>query len=185
MIVVAEAANGREGIILARSEKPDVIVMDISMPDLNGMEATQRIVADNQNVRIIGLSMNADRRYVVAMLEAGAAGYVLKNAAAAELIRAIHVVRSDRRYLSPEVAWPDLEFVSASSASTREDPLSAREREVLQLLAEGQTSKEIGATLDVDVATVETHRRRIMAKLKFRTVAELTKYAVREGLTSS
>jgi len=114
MTVVAEAANGREAVIVARREKPDLVVMDISMPDLNGMEATKRLLADDPKAQIIGLSMNADRRYVEAMMQAGAAGYFLKNAAAAELIHAIHVVAKGGKYLSPEVAWPGLELLSAA-----------------------------------------------------------------------
>jgi DNA-binding NarL/FixJ family response regulator len=183
--VVGEAADGHEAIAVARSTRPDVIVMDVSMRGLNGIDATSRILSELPESKVIGLSMNADRRYVLAMLGAGAVGYVLKDAAADELLRAIHTVAAGQTFLSPEITGivvaraVKAELPAESPGGT----LSTREREVLQLLAEGYTSKDIGAELHIAISTVETHRRQIMGKLKLRSVAELTKYAVREGLT--
>ncbi|HEX7604521.1 MAG TPA: response regulator transcription factor [Polyangiaceae bacterium] len=184
--VVGEAADGHEALALAQTLRPEVVVMDVSMEGLNGIDATARLACEHPGIKVIGLSMNADRRYVLAMLSAGAAGYLWKNAAADELIRAIQAVAAGRTYLSPEISGVVIETaVNASlpaqvaTAST----LSPREREVLQLLAEGRTSKDIALTLHIGVPTVETHRRQIMGKLKLRSIAELTKYAIREGLT--
>lgn len=187
MVVVGEAANGHEAIALLPKIHPNIAIMDVTMPGLNGIEATRRIRSEAPGVKVIGLSMNSDRRYVVAMLSAGAAGYLLKNAAADELIRAIHAVAAGQTYLSPGIAGVVVDTMlhqAAVAETPKATALSSRERQVLQLLAEGQTSKEIAAQLDVTVATIETHRRQIMDKLNIRSIAELTKYAVREGLTS-
>ncbi len=180
--VVGEASNGREAVSLALRLAPKIVLMDLSMPDLNGVDATRQIVAATPNVRVIGLSVSADRRSVLAMFSAGARGYVLKNAASDELRRAIGVVLAGPRYVSPLVADTVLE--SAIHKGVEPRALSSREREIVQLLAEGHTSKEIATTLRVAVSTIETHRRQIMRKLDVRSVAELTKYAIREGLTS-
>ena len=183
--VVGEAANGHEAVALAIREKPDIVVMDISMPELNGIDATRRIADAVKGIKVIGLSMNADRRYVVAMFSAGAVGYLPKNAASEELIRAVHTVASGLKYVSPSVAALVVDrCVDEARPATSTKPLSQREREVLQLLAEGNSSKDIANRLDLAVPTVETHRRQIMDKLSLRTIAELTKYAIREGLTS-
>jgi two-component system, NarL family, response regulator NreC len=185
--IVGEASNGHEAIVLALRHKPEVVVMDISMPDLNGVDATRRLVTELGRVKVIGLSMNADRRYVVAMFEAGASGYLLKNSASDELIQAVRAVASDLTYVSPAIASVVVGgFIAPSVRSERKSdrPLSPREREVLQLLAEGKSSKDIALRLSLAVATVETHRRQMMDKLSLRTIAELTKYAIREGLTS-
>jgi DNA-binding NarL/FixJ family response regulator len=128
--------------------------------------------------------MNSDRRYVIAMFEAGAVGYMLKNAASDELIQAVRAVRDDLTYVSPSIASIVVDQCIAPSSSKSDRPLSLREREVLQLLSEGKSSKDIAGVLHVAVATVETHRRQIMDKLNLRTIAELTKYAIREGITS-
>lgn len=183
MCVVGEAADGHEAIALASSTRPDVVVMDISMPGLNGIDATRRITSELPGIHVVGLSMNVDRRYVLAMLSAGAMGYLLKDSAASELVRAIRTVAAGQSYLSPGITGVVID--TALHTATPEEPptLSVREREVLQLLAEGRTSKAIGATLHIAVTTVETHRRQIMSKLNLRTIAELTKYAIREGLT--
>lgn len=177
--VVGEAADGHEAIEVARTACPDVIVMDVSMRGLNGIDATRRIVAELPEIKVIGLSMNSDRRYVLAMLSAGAVGYLLKDAAADEFVRALHAVVAGQTYLSPAITGIVID--SAVNASHPEgapaSALSTREREVLQLLAEGRTSKEIGKQLHVAITTV-------MSKLRIRTIAELTKYAIREGLTS-
>ena len=192
--VIGEAANGRDVIPLVAELHPDLVVMDISMPELNGIDATRRLLAQFPDLKVVGLSMNSDRRYVVAMFAAGAAGYLLKSSASEELIQAVRVVATGLKYVSPAVAGSFLDDymdhaqgaqpASGSSGPGMSKPLSSREREVLQLLAEGNSSKDIAAQLDIAATTVETHRRQIMDKLQLRTIAELTKYAVREGLTS-
>jgi len=185
--VVGEAADGHEALSEVRRLQPDIVVMDIGMPELNGIDATRRISTEIPSVKVVALSMNADRRYVNAMLEAGAVGYLLKNSASEELLTALHVVTRGETYVSPAIAEGAVDRAALGGAAERQElmrPLSAREREVLQLVAEGKSSKEIAAALQIAVPTVETHRRQIMAKLNLRTIAELTKYAIREGLTS-
>lgn len=194
--VVGEAGNGHEAIALAHSLRPDIVIMDISMPELNGIDATRRLVAELPEIRVIGLSMNSDRRYVLAMFAAGAVGYLLKSSASDELVRAVRTAASGQKYVSPAIAdivvgqvVNGTEPPSAQRRSPTPDApvtkaLSQREREVLQLLAEGKSSKQIASVLKLAVPTVETHRRQLMAKLSLRTIAELTKYAIREGLTS-
>ena len=184
--VVGEASSGHEAVALAHKLRPDLVLMDISMPDLNGIDATRRIVAE-MRTKIMAVSMNADRRYVVAMFKAGAVGYLLKNSSSEELIQAVRAVAQDQRYVSPAIAGvvvDDMVGRVTSSEDPSDDHLTQREREVLQLLAEGRSSKNIGSSLGIAVTTVETHRRQIMTKLNLRTTAELTKYAIREGLTS-
>jgi two-component system response regulator NreC len=186
--VLGEAEDGRMVLRMAADLAPDVIIMDVAMPDLNGIEATRQIVAALPGVKIIALSMHDDRRFVLNMLKAGAAGYMLKDCAFKDLAKAIRVVMSHRTYLSHEVA--DIVVKDyLSSANPQESSafqlLSPREREVLQLIAEGKTSALIGESLHISIKTVETHRQQIMVKLKIRSVAELTKYAIREGLTSA
>ncbi|MGO8762966.1 MAG: response regulator [Desulfobaccales bacterium] len=188
IVVLGEAEDGRMIERMARELAPDVIIMDVAMPDLNGIEATRQIVAELPGVKIIALSMHDDRRFVLNMLKAGAAGYMLKDSAFTDLAKAIRVVMSGKTYLSHEVT--DIvvkDYVSSSqpAESSAFHLLSPREREVLQLLAEGKTSALIGERLHISVKTVETHRQQIMVKLKIRSVAELTKYAIREGLTST
>jgi DNA-binding NarL/FixJ family response regulator len=185
--VVGEASNGREAVAVATRLRPDVVVLDIAMPELNGVDATRRLTAELPGIKILALSMNSDRRYVVAMLEAGASGYLLKNAASSELLDALNAVSRGQTYLSPAIAGSvvDLAIHKGPARTAAGRPLSTREREVLQLLAEGNSSKEIAAALTIAVPTVETHRRQIMEKLGLRTVAELTKYAIREGLTTT
>jgi DNA-binding NarL/FixJ family response regulator len=186
--VVGEAATGHEAVAEARRLRPDVLVMDIGMPELNGIDATKRLAAELPTVKVLALSMNADRRYVIAMLEAGAAGYLLKNSASDELLTALDAVARGDTYLSSVVAGSVVARAIHGRSSPRgseERPLSVREREVLQLVAEGKSSKEIGVILRIAVPTVETHRRQIVEKLNLRTVAELTKYAIREGITSA
>lgn len=185
--VVGEADNGRDAIEMARRLKPDLVLMDIAMPDLNGLEATRQIVDLNAGIRIIILSMHSSRQFVNEVLKAGASGYVLKNTASREVPLAVTAVAEGKVYLSPAIAGVVVEeYVRHIPApgETAFSMLSAREREVLQLLAEGKTSKEIGATLHVSPKTIESHRAQIMDKLNLRTVAELTKFAIREGLTS-
>jgi two-component system, NarL family, response regulator NreC len=188
MEIVGEASNGREALVLAHKLRPGIVVMDITMPELNGIDATRRIASELPEVKVIALSMNSDRRYVLAMLSAGAWGYLLKNSASEELTRAIETAAANQKYVSPLIADAVVQSAirepTAKVASEGVSALSAREREVLQLLAEGRTSKEIALKLGVAVTTVETHRRQIMSKLSIRSIAELTKYAIREGLTS-
>jgi two-component system response regulator NreC len=186
--VVGEAVDGRMTERLARELVPDVIIMDVAMPDLNGIEATRQIVAELPGVKIIALSMHDDRRFVLNMFKAGAAGYMLKDCAFKDLAKAIRVVMSHKTYLSHEIADIVVKDYLASSSPAESSVfqlLSPREREVLQLIAEGKTSPQIADNLHISVKTVESHRQQIMIKLKIKTVAELTKYAIREGLTSA
>ncbi len=187
MEVVAEASDGREAMKLIRELKPDVVVMDITMPDLNGIEATRQITSGYPKVKVVALSVHSDKRFVLGMLQAGAAGYLLKDCAFEELADAIRAVVESHTYLSPEISDIVIkDYVRQSSSPERvvSSSLTAREREVLQLMAEGSATKTIASTLNVSVKTVETHRQHIMNKLNTRSVAELTKYAIREGLTS-
>lgn len=184
--VVGEAADGRSALEMVRSLRPQVVIMDVAMQDLNGIEATRQIKAEFPDVKVIALSAYADKRYVLGMLEAGASGYVLKRAAYDELRRAVESVLSGMHYLSPQVtrAVTELRGSSAQAPSAAGGALlAAREREILQLVAEGHSSGEIAQRLGISLSTVETHRRNIMKKLDVHSVAELTKYAIREGLT--
>jgi two-component system response regulator NreC len=185
--IVGEADNGISAVRMARDLKPDLVLMDIAMPDLNGIEATRRIMIESPGVKVIALSMHADKRFVKGMFAAGAAGYVLKGSAFEEVASAIKTVTAGRIYVSPKITDQVLadyvKQLTKPSAGT-ESPLSGREREVLQMLAEGKSSRMIAEHLHVSVTTVDTHRKHIMDKLGFRSIAELTKYAVREGLTS-
>ena len=186
--VLGEADDGRMILRMARELEPDVIIMDVAMPDLNGIEATRQIVGELPGVKIIALSMHDDRRFVLNMLKAGASGYMLKDCAFKDLAKAIRVVMSHKTYLSPEVAdivVKDYLSTTQPTESSAFNLLSPREREVLQLIAEGKTSAKIAESLHISTKTVETHRQQIMVKLKLKSVAELTKYAIREGLTSA
>ena len=185
--VVGEAADGRTALLLARVLSPQLVVMDITMPAMNGMLATRQILAANRAIKVLVLSMHADRRFVAETLSAGASGYLLKDGAFEELVHAIKVVVDGKIYLSPAVAGlvvDDYKKRLATSESAVAPVLSGRESEVLQLLAEGRSTKEIAASLKISVKTIESHRHQIMAKLGLKSVAELTKYAIREGLTS-
>ena len=185
--VIGEAASGRSAVELARQLVPDVIVMDISMPDLNGIDATRRIKERSPGIQVLALSAHADRRFVAGILAAGAAGYILKDSAFEELCRAIHTVAGKQVYLSPAVAGGVVEAslgLTPANGASGAAVLTSRQREVLQLLAEGLNAKRIAARLHVSVKTVETHRAQTMKKLGCQGVAELTKYAIREGLTT-
>jgi DNA-binding NarL/FixJ family response regulator len=187
LTVVGEAATGFEAATLARELKPDIVFMDISMPELNGIEATRRIVDENPEVQVVILSMHADRRYIQEALRAGAKGYLVKDSAPEELLRAVAKVMRGQFYLSAQIneqVIADFIRLTESGSPTPFSLLSAREREVLQLLAEGKSTREIADKLNVSVKTVETHRQHLMDKLNMHTVAELTKYAIREGLTT-
>lgn len=187
MEVAAEAQDGLTATKLARKLMPQVIIMDIGMPEMNGIDATRQIISENKDIRIIALSMHSDRRFVLEMLKAGASGYLLKDSAFEELVNAVHTVMSGQSYLSPritDIVVKEYLYNLPKSECTVFTVLTVREREVLQLLAEGKSTKQIASTLNLSVKTVETHRQQIMDKLEIRTVAELTKYAIREGLTS-
>lgn len=187
MKVAAEADNGREAVRRAVELAPDVVIMDISMPGLNGIEATRQIIARLPSVRIIVLSMHSDKRFVVEMLRAGAKGYLLKECAAEELINAIRSVSKNVVYLSPGIAGDIVrDYVNLVSADEIKicPVLTAREREVLQFIAEGRNTKEIAHELNISVKTIETHRKQVMDKLDIHNIADLTKYAIREGLTT-
>lgn len=187
MEVAAEAQDGLAVTKLARKLLPQVIIMDIGMPEMNGIDATRQIISENKEIKIIALSMHSDRRFVLEMLKAGASGYLLKDSAFEELVNAVHTVMSGQSYLSPritDIVVKEYLYNMPKSESTVFNVLTVREREVLQLLAEGKSTKQIASTLNLSVKTVETHRQQIMDKLEIRTVAELTKYAIREGLTS-
>lgn len=186
MKMLAVANNGRAAVKLARELSPDVVVMDISMPGLNGIDATRKIVSENPQIKVIALSMHSERHYIQQILKAGARGYVLKDSAFDELIAAIHAVIRENRYLSPKITSVVLD--DYLQREERGEPanaaLSTREREVLQLVAEGQSTRQIAARLHLSVKTVETHRAQIMRKLNLNSLAELIKFAVREGLTT-
>jgi DNA-binding NarL/FixJ family response regulator len=186
MEVVGEAADGREAVALARRHRPSVAVLDLAMPVLNGIDAAREIAAARLGTRIIILSVHSERCFVTEALQAGAAGYVLKDCAFEELANAIRAAAAHRTYLSSAVAQivvADYIGRSARQPSTVFAVLTDRERQVLQLLAEGRSTKQIAADLAVSIKTVETHRSNIMKKLGLHSIAELTRYAIREGLT--
>jgi DNA-binding NarL/FixJ family response regulator len=187
MEVIADAENGRKAITLAEKLLPNVIIMDVSMPDMNGIEATRKIVSEIPDIKVIALSMHSDRRFVLGMLEAGASGYLLKDCAFGELAGAIHQVVTGNTYLSPKIADVVVKGYlnkTNESSATAVALMTSREREILQLIAEGLTAKEIAAHVFLSIKTVETHRRNIMQKLNMHSVAEMTKYAIREGLVA-
>jgi len=188
MQIVGEAENGHATVGLAAKTSPHVIVMDVSMPDLNGIEATRKILQANPRVKVVGLSGHADQHFVREMLIAGASAYLLKHTAYDELLRAIRAVMNGKKYLSPDVARGVMDAYVELSRPLSDHPafvvLTDREREVLQMTAEGQSTKDMASRLEVSIKTIETHRRNIMEKLELHSVAELTKYAIREGLTS-
>jgi len=182
--IVGECSSGRQAVVLSRTLEPDVVVMDVGMKDLNGIDATRQLRAEFPKVQVIALSSHSDSRYVSAMLEAGACGYVLKANAYADLRRALQAARQHKSFLCAEVTQGVVNASLLGPGSGVEPPvLSEREREVLQLLAEGLSSPQIGKRLYIATSTVETHRRSIMRKLDIHSVAALTKWAIREGLT--
>jgi len=184
--VVAEAENGRTALQLARELMPDVVVMDVTMPDLNGIEATHRLITEFPDIKVIALSMHSDHRLVSGMLAAGASGYLLKDCAFEELEKAIRTAVDNNIYLSPQLTKTVINHYVRNPSPAKSlafSVLTAREREVLQLLAEGKNTKKIAFGLGVSIKTIETHRRRLMKKLNVTSMAELTKLAVREGVT--
>jgi two-component system, NarL family, response regulator NreC len=179
--VVAEAGDGREAIQSARETRPDVAALDLSMPLLNGLEAARQMAAWTQGPRVILLTVHAEDRYVLEAVRAGVRGYVLKKQAAADLVRAIREVSGGGVYLSPGISAAVVEAVR-SPRSVPEEPLTPRGREVLQLIAEGKTTKEIAVLLGVSVKTADAHRTRLMQKLDIHDIASLTRYAIRQGM---
>jgi two-component system response regulator NreC len=187
MEVVGEADNGRAVVRLVQEKSPQVVIMDISMPDLNGIEATRQIIANSPGVKIIALSMHSDSLFVLNMFKAGASGYLLKDCALEELVKAVRTVLSRKIYLSPgisDIVIKDFVIGWSPPDSSAYSILTTREREVLQLMAEGRNTNQIAESLCVSVKTVEAHRKQLMNKLDIHSVAELTKYAIRQGLTS-
>lgn len=187
MEVIGEAENGREAVRLAQDLSPNLVIMDVTMPDLNGIDATRIITSGADKIKVIALSMYSDKQFVQGMIQAGASGYLLKDCAFEELVSAIRAIMQGNTYLSPGVAGivvQDYLTKLSSDKSSATSVLTAREREVLQLIAEGNSTKAIASRLNVSVKTVETHRRQMMEKLGIFSIAELTKYAIREGLTS-
>jgi DNA-binding NarL/FixJ family response regulator len=182
--VVGEAGDARDALEQAAALSPDVVVLDFRLPDLNGVEVAARLRDAGSQARVVALSAFADKRFVTAMLRSGASAYVTKSAAGTELVRAIRAVAAGHGYFSPEIAGALAAEVRDQPLAGEAQPLARREREVLRLIAEGVRSPAIATQLHVSVATIEVHRRNIMRKLGLRTVAELTKHAIREGIIS-
>jgi len=181
--VVGEATDGREAVKLCRELSPDVVVMDVAMEGLNGVEATRQIVQHNSKIKVVALSMHSNKRFIIGMFKAGAYGYLLKDCDASELITAINTVAQNKKYLTQGISGVILDELM-TGAQEENTELTAREKEILQLIAEGKSSKEIGEMLFLSSKTVDAHRKNIMDKLSLHTIPELTKYAIRTGLTS-
>lgn len=185
--VIAEAENGHDAVRLSRELSPDVVIMDISMPDMNGIDATRLILDDHPGLKVIALSMYSDRLFVSGMLEAGASGYLLKDCAFEELVRAIRSVMDDQAYLCSKIVGMVIHRSSNRILVSRapcHTSLTPREREVFKLLAEGLSTRGTAEQLGISPKTVEAHRRNIMEKLNVKSVSELVKYAIREGVVS-
>ena len=181
MSIVGEAGNGREALELAESLHPDVLVLDVAMPELNGIEATRRLAASSPRSRVLALSMHKDSVYVREILRAGARGYLLKDSIDSDLVNAVRAVAKGDGYLSPAIS----DAVLTDYRRHVTDPLdllSSREREVLQMIAEGKTNKEIASALNLSVYTIDAHRGKIMEKLNLHSTGELVRFAVRNGL---
>ncbi|HET7199822.1 MAG TPA: response regulator transcription factor [Burkholderiales bacterium] len=185
--VVAEAGNGSEVLELARTHRPDIVLLDISMPGLGGLEASVQLKQELPGVRVVMLSMHANEEYVLQALRAGAAGYMLKDSATGELELALKAVMQGETYLSPPISKQVVEgYVQrVGSEQPAADNLTPRQRQVLQLIAEGHSTKEIAYRLELSVKTVETHRAQLMERLHIRDIAGLVKYAIRNGIVSA
>jgi two-component system response regulator NreC len=187
MEVIAEAQDGLQAVELAKELAPDVVLMDIAMPNINGIEATRQILKENPDIRIIALSVHFDKHFVTEILKAGASGYVLKSCLFDEVLRAVQTVGIGDYYLSPKIAdivVDDYKYYMTTANKSAEVRLTHRERQVIQFLAEGKSTKQIALSLHVSPKTADSNRRQIMNKLGIFSIAELTKYAIREGLTS-
>ena len=185
--VIGEADNGRKAVKLALEKKPDIVIMDIAMQDMNGIEATRQIKSNNPEIKVIALSMHSERQIVVGVFRAGASGYLLKESSSLELVDAIRTIHLGRKYLSQKISDIVLQEISDVKKDTAEigvDVLTNRECEILQLISEGNSTKKIADILFISPKTVESHRANIMEKLNIRNIPELTKYAIRAGLTS-
>ena len=188
MEVVGMAHTGREAVRLAEKLSPDVVIMDVSMPDLNGIEATRQIMAQDPEKKVIALTIHSDARYAVEMIKAGARGYILKQCAYEEIRRAVRCVVKGEAYLSPGITGSLLGSLTGQAPEAGGGAfgfLSPRERDVLQMLAEGKSSREMASMLNLSIKTVDTHKMNIMHKLKLRSVADLVRYAIREGLVEA
>jgi two-component system response regulator NreC len=187
MKVIAEAGDGRMAVQMAREVSPDIALVDIGMPEMNGIDATAEIVSSDPDVKVIALSMHSEDHFVMGMMQAGASGYLLKDCAAKELCSAVRTVISGQTYLSPKVAnvvIQDFRREISSAKSAGGSGLTAREQEVLHLVAEGETSRKIARQLDVSIKTIQAHRQKIMDKLEIHSVAGLTKYAIQKGISA-
>lgn len=179
--IVGEASNGRDAIKLCAKLKPDVVITDISMEGLNGIEATKQIIKEQPNIKVIGLSMHANKKFIQGIFKAGGYGYLLKDGDSGELVTAITTVMQNIKYLSKDI---NQNYLKSLKDESNLQTLSSREMEVLQLIAEGNSSKEIGEILFLSSKTVDVHRNNLMKKLELYTIPELTKYAIREGITT-
>ena len=185
--IVGEADNGRQAVKIALEKKPDIVIMDIAMQEMNGIEATRQIIEGNPDIKVIVLSMHSERQIVIGSFRAGASGYLLKDSSSTELVDAIRTVHFGRKYLSQQISDIVLQEISDVKKDSEEigvDLLTKRENEILQLIAEGNTTKHIAEVLFISPKTVESHRANIMEKLDIHNLPELTKYAIRAGLTS-
>ncbi len=185
--VIGEADNGRDAVRLTKKLEPDIVVLDIGMPNMNGIQATQHIVAEVPDTKVLALSMHSDHQFVVKMLQAGASGYMLKDCAYEELISAVRDITAGKFYLSKDVTGVVISnYINMIQAvdAVSHPTLTSRERETLQLISEGKSTVETANLLNVSPKTIETHRKNIMDKLDIHNIADLTKYAVREGITS-
>jgi two-component system, NarL family, response regulator NreC len=186
MEVIAQAKDGRTTVELVKELSPNIVIMDIGMPDLNGIEATRQIIKEHPKVKVIALSMHSSKNFIIEMFKAGASGYLLKDCEFDELISAIRLVMNNKTYISPAISDVVVDNYMRQSANAKDSAfsiLSQREREVLQLLTEGKATKQIGKLLHISAKTVEVHRLNLMSKLKIDSIAQLTKYAIQEGLT--
>ena len=185
--VIGEADNGRKAVKLALEKEPDIVIMDIAMQDMNGIEATRQIKSNNPEIKVIALSMHSERQIVVGVFRAGASGYLLKESSSLELVDAIRTIHIGRKYLSQKISDIVLQEISDVKKDTKEigvDVLTNRECEILQLISEGNSTKKVADVLFISPKTVESHRANIMEKLNIHNIPELTKYAIRAGLTS-
>lgn len=182
--VIGEAENGREAVALAKELRPDVILMDIAMPDMNGIEAASQIIRENGRIKVLILSMHSEKMFVSKAFAAGVSGYLLKDCDIEEILSAIRAVQANQKYISPLVAGTIIEDYRDGLKDQKVSILTEREREVLQLIAEGKTSKEIATLLGISTKTIDVHRQQIMDKLNIHTIAGLTRYAIKEGLIS-